>query len=49
MRMRRSRMMTLLLGSLTFAVAALAPAPADAQTPFVPYFGKNRVHYDKFE
>ena len=49
MRMRRSRMLTLLLGSLTYAVAALAPAPVEAQTPFVPYFGKNRVHYDKFE
>src|SRR3954468_4791995 len=22
---------------------------AAAQTPFVPYFGKNNVHYDKFE
>ena len=22
---------------------------AAAQTPFVPYFGKNNIHYDKFE
>ena len=22
---------------------------AAAQTPFVPYFGKNRIHYDNFE
>jgi len=32
----------------------LLPSPhagqgARAQTPFVPYFGKNRVHYDRFE
>ncbi len=25
------------------------PAPAAAQTQFVPYFGKNQVHYDKFD
>ena len=25
------------------------PALAAAQTPFVPYFGKNNIHYDKFE
>lgn len=24
-------------------------ARASAQTPFVPYFGKNNIHYDKFE
>ena len=48
MRMRRLRMLTLmaLLGGL--ALAAL-PAPVDAQTPYVPYFGKNRVRYDRFE
>jgi len=22
---------------------------AGAQTPFVPYFGKNNIHYDKFD
>jgi len=49
MRMRRSRMLTLLTGPLALAVATLAPAPVAAQTPFVPYFGKNRVHYDKFD
>jgi hypothetical protein len=35
------------------ALAALAvfglPVPAAAQTPFVPYFGKNNIHYDTFE
>src|ERR1700682_470463 len=30
----------LLLGSTTLAAA---------QTPFVPYFGKNNIHYDKFD
>jgi hypothetical protein len=31
------------------AVAILAAAPAAAQTPFVPYFGKNLVRYDNFK
>src|SRR5437588_10908078 len=32
------------------ALATGAPAVAGAQgTPFVPYFGKNLIHYDKFE
>jgi hypothetical protein len=35
---------------LAAAVAALlAPAAASAQTPFVPYFGKNQIRYDNFE
>jgi hypothetical protein len=74
MRMRRSRMVSLPLGALAFALASLpvpagaqisnlAKTPVDArnflvrlgvcpvrfQTPFVPYFGKNRVHRDKFD
>ena len=50
MRMRHSRMLPILVGSSIMALAALAmPAPVTAQTPFVPYFGKNRVHYNKFE
>jgi hypothetical protein len=28
---------------VTFAV------PAAAQTPYIPYFGKNQIRYDKFE
>ncbi|HSG00458.1 MAG TPA: hypothetical protein VLA20_04970, partial [Vicinamibacterales bacterium] len=40
--------MTLLAGALAFVVTGLWPAPADAQTSFVPYFGKNRVRYDQF-
>jgi len=43
-------MLPILVGSATIALAALAiPAPVTAQTPFVPYFGKNRVHYNHFE
>ncbi len=49
MRMRGSRRLTISLGVLAFVGAGLLPAPVDAQTPFVPYFGKNRVHYDRFE
>ncbi len=29
-------------------LSALAGTAA-AQTPFVPYFGKNNIHYDNFE
>jgi hypothetical protein len=39
----------LLAGALAFSVTGLWPAPVDAQTPFVPYFGKNRVRYDTFD
>ncbi len=49
MRMRGSRMMTTFFGVCAFVAAGMLPAPVDAQTPFVPYFGKNRVHYDRFE
>jgi hypothetical protein len=31
------------------AAHSLAPPPAEAQTPYIPYFGKNQVRYDKFE
>jgi hypothetical protein len=47
MRMRRLRMLFLLAGVTTFVLAG-GPAPLEAQTPFVPYFGKNRVRYDNF-
>ena len=35
----------------TFVVLSFAAgiAPASAQTQLVPYFGKNNIHYDKFE
>ena len=49
MRMRALRMMPLLAGLLVFAGADLLPAIAHAQTPFVPYYGKNRVKYDTFK
>jgi hypothetical protein len=31
------------------AVLTFAPRPAAAQTPYVPYFGKNQVRYDNFK
>lgn len=40
------RVNTLLAAALALVIAA--PAVVAAQTPFVPYFGKNRVKYDKF-
>lgn len=49
MRMRALRMMPLLAGLLVFAGADFLPAVAHAQTPFVPYYGKNRVKYDTFK
>ena len=49
MRMRTLRMMPLLAGLLAFAGADLLPTVAGAQTPFVPYYGKNRVKYDTFK
>src|SRR5438874_12874903 len=48
MRLRLSRVLPILTGALIFGVAALAPTPVAAQTPYVPYFGKNRVRYTKF-
>jgi len=50
MRTRPSR--HILAPVLVFVVAAGLVAmavPAFAQTPFVPYFGKNLVRYDKFD
>ncbi|MGH7635310.1 MAG: hypothetical protein ACRENC_16360, partial [Gemmatimonadaceae bacterium] len=49
MRMRKPRITPLLVGALALAVAASWPAPVSAQTPYVPYFGKNRVRYDRFQ
>jgi len=31
------------------AVATVAPAVAEAQTSYVPYFGKNQIRYDNFD
>jgi hypothetical protein len=55
MRMRLSSRRRSARGSLValpllvvFACVGLAGA-ASAQTPFVPYFGKNNIHYDRFD
>ncbi len=37
------------LPAFILAMSMLAPGLALGQTPFVPYFGKNRVHYDTFK
>jgi len=51
--MNRTRCGTLLRPAaivLAIAVAAAAlPRPAHAQTPYVPYFGKNQIRYDNFK
>ena len=49
MGVRRLRMSTIVSGVLAAALAGLWPAPAGAQTPFVPYFGKNEIRFFKFE
>ena len=40
-------------GILLRVMAALAfvayAVPVAAQTPYIPYFGKNQIRYDKFE
>ena len=46
MRNRTSRGVSLLAAAF---VALLAPTAALAQTPFIPYFGKNQIRYDNFE
>ena len=50
MRMRSRRIALLVLsgGALSLALLGL-PRTASAQTPYVPYFGKNQIRYDKFE
>ena len=50
----RTRTRRDLAGRLVGAAAALvalaaAATDASAQTPFVPYFGKNQIRYDNFE
>src|SRR6476646_1900929 len=48
MRRRILRILPLLLGAVAFSILGFEPVPASAQTPYVPYFGKNRVRYDRF-
>jgi hypothetical protein len=54
MRMRaRSRRLSdrrpLVALALSVVVLVVGAASASAQTPFVPYFGKNNIHYDNFD
>ena len=48
MRLRPARPYALVLGLFAFLLATTLPAPVSAQTPYVPYFGKNRPRYTKF-
>ena len=43
------RLRALLPAAAVAAAVVLAPALASAQTPFIPYFGKNMIRYDNFE
>ena len=43
------RMRTAATATLALALILGTAAAATAQTPFVPYFGKNNIHYDTFE
>ena len=38
-----------LLVAVVASLLASTPKPVTAQTPFVPYFGKNQIRYDNFE
>jgi WD40 repeat protein len=49
MRLPLSRVVPTLLGLATFVAVGLTPVVLRAQTPYVPYFGKLRPHYDKFD
>ncbi|MEQ1574754.1 MAG: hypothetical protein ABL993_10965, partial [Vicinamibacterales bacterium] len=44
---RRGTWLPLAVAALAAAIAS-APLPASAQTPYVPYFGKNQIRYDNF-
>ncbi len=44
------RVRSLVLGTALAGVTLAAGAsPAIAQTPFIPYYGKNQIHYDTFD
>ncbi len=49
MALRAPRVRTWILTVVAAVVAAGVAVPAAAQTSFVPYFGKNRVKYDRFD
>ena len=40
---------SLLVAVVVAGMVAAWSAQTFAQTPFVPYFGKNNIHYDKFD
>ena len=48
MRLRRLRMMMVVAG-LIGGIAWAVPATVQAQTPYVPYYNKNLVRYDRFD
>ncbi len=43
-----AQLRVMILALFALSAVAIAP-PADAQTPYIPYFGKNQVRYDNFE
>ena len=48
--MNRTRCGALLhLAAIGLAMAVALPGLAHAQTPYVPYFGKNAIRYDNFK
>ena len=49
MRTPQRKTLTLALALFSMlAASAVAPAVAEAQTGYVPYFGKNQIRYDNF-
>ena len=47
-RTRRGRRLTAVLAT-TLALVLLNSVAPSAQTPFIPYFGKNQIRYDHFQ
>jgi hypothetical protein len=45
----RTRCVARLVAAVFVAALVFAPSLALAQTPYIPYFGKNQVRYDNFE
>jgi Tol biopolymer transport system component len=44
-----ARVVVPLLPSLALGLVLTGSAPAGAQTPFIPYYGKNEIRYDRFK
>jgi hypothetical protein len=49
MGMRRLRISVVAALALAVVGSGLLAAPAQAQTPFVPYFGKNQIRFFNFD